>query len=74
MAVISNDEKSWQAQSDLHTLQQAEEIRKNRPRLNAANTEAKKQMAALNKITKSPPKPRKARGSAPKARAKGKKR
>ncbi len=74
MVKTSTEDKAWQAQDDLRTLQAAEEIRKSRPRLNAANTEAKKQMAALNKITKSPPKPKRMQSSTPKAKAKGRKR
>ena len=44
-------DKQWQAQDDLRTLQNADEIRKSKARLNAAQAEAKKQMDALKKVS-----------------------
>ena len=44
------DEKKWQAQDDLRTLQRAREIEANRSRLAAAKREADAQLKALQKV------------------------
>ena len=44
------EHKQWEAQDDLRTLERAEEIRKSSARMRAAQTEAKRQMAALGKV------------------------
>lgn len=41
--ILSVDEKRWRAQDDAFTLSRAEEIKKDPPRLEAAQTEAKNQ-------------------------------
>ena len=48
----SAEDRKWQAQDDLRTLQRAQEIQADRSRLNAAKTEVKNQMAALSKVAK----------------------
>jgi len=47
---MSAMERRWQAESDLRTLKEAQEIQANRARRTAASSEAKKQMSALQKI------------------------
>lgn len=47
---MTQEEKEWRAQSDLRTLRDAEEIRNDKSRLEAAMKEAKKQMEALHEI------------------------
>lgn len=57
-------ERQWQAQDDLRTLQQAQNVMSDKKRLSAAQKEAAKQSAALAKVAgrKSPtPQHRKAR-------------
>jgi hypothetical protein len=44
------DEKKWQAQDDLRTLQRAREIEANRSRMAAAKREADAQLKALQKV------------------------
>ena len=48
---MSAQEKKWQAEDDLRTLQRAAEIRKDKGRLAAARKCAKEQMAALQKVS-----------------------
>lgn len=43
-------EKKWQAEDDIRTLQRAEEIKKDKGRMNAAKQVAKSQMQELKKI------------------------
>lgn len=45
-------EKEWQAEDDARTLLRAEEIRRDKARLNAAKQWAQKRLTELNKITK----------------------
>ena len=45
-------ERQWQAQDDLRTLQRAAEIQGNKTRMTAAQREAKAQLAALSKVAK----------------------
>ena len=45
-------EKEWRARSDIDTLRQAEEIMKDKKRLDAAKAHAKKQVESLNSIAK----------------------
>lgn len=47
---VSSEEKSWRAQGDLHTLVEAERIKKDPERIKAAMAEKKKQMAAMKAI------------------------
>lgn len=47
---MSAMDRQWQAESDLRTLKQAQEIQASRARRSAAASEAKKQMSALQKI------------------------
>lgn len=49
LAAISEDKK-WQAEDDLRTLQRAQEIQKSRSRLSAAKRIAKEQVDALKKV------------------------
>jgi hypothetical protein len=51
-ARISAESQKWRAQDDLRTLQQATEISKDRKRMAAATSEAKKQLAALSAVAK----------------------
>lgn len=44
-------ERRWQAESDLRTLQQAEEIKGDRGRLNMAKRFAAQQVKVLSKVT-----------------------
>ena len=46
------DDKKWQAQDDLRTIQRAKEIQQNAARMSAAQREANAQMAALKSIAK----------------------
>ena len=46
------DDKKWQAQDDLRTIQRAKEIQQNTSRMAAAQREANAQMAALKAIAK----------------------
>lgn len=51
MAPNKTDEQKWQAEEDVRTLVRAEEIRKDKPRLQRATAMAKKQLAALQGVT-----------------------
>jgi hypothetical protein len=48
---MSKQDREWQAQNDLSTLKTAEEIRKDQARVAAAKALAKKEMAALKKLS-----------------------
>ncbi len=43
-------QKEWEAEDDLRTLRQAEDIKKDSSRLKAANAMAEKELKALGKI------------------------
>jgi len=45
-------EKEFQAQDDLRTLKNAEEIKKSKPRMGAAKKMAKQEMKAIAKVIK----------------------
>jgi len=47
-----SDDKRWQAQEDLRTLQRAQEIQLSKSRVAAAQREANTQMQALAKVKK----------------------
>lgn len=47
---MTKEEKDFQAESDLRTLQEADEIRRNKARLNRAKKKAKEMMEALKKV------------------------
>ncbi len=47
--------KRWQAQSDLRTLTEASTIQGDKSRLRAAQSEGRRQMAALGKTVGKPP-------------------
>lgn len=49
-AAMAKQEKEWRADSDLRTLIEAEKIKKDKPRYNAAMKIHKDMMAALEKI------------------------
>lgn len=49
-AISMAEDRKFRAQSDLRTLRDANEIRKDSSRINAARKEADKAMAALKKI------------------------
>lgn len=49
---VKSDEAKWQAQDDVRTLERAEEIKLSSSRLKAAAAEAKRQLEALQKVTK----------------------
>ncbi len=49
---MSVDDKKYQAEEDVRTLVRAEEIRKDKSRLRRAITMAKKQLAALQGVTR----------------------
>lgn len=49
MPKMSAEEKKWRAESDLHTLKEAQEIMKNKDRLAMAKKVAMAQMKALEK-------------------------
>lgn len=49
---ISAEQKRYQAQDDLRTIQRATEIQSDKKRMGAAQKEAQTQMAALGSITK----------------------
>lgn len=51
-AGMSADDKKYQAEEDVRTLVRAEEIRKDKARLRRATTMAKKQLAALQGVTR----------------------
>lgn len=53
---ISDDERRWRAQSDVRTLKEAEEIRKDKSRMTAAQREAQTQLQAIAQIAKAEPK------------------
>ena len=44
------DEQKWQAEDDVRTLVEAEEIRKDKPRFKRAMKAAKEKMAALEAV------------------------
>lgn len=46
------EEKRWQAQDDLRTLQRAQEIQADKRRMAACKTEARTQMATLSRAAK----------------------
>lgn len=46
------EERRWQAQDDLRTLQRAQEIQRDASRMTMAQREAKAQMAVLSKVMK----------------------
>ena len=48
----SSEERRWQAQDDLRTLQRAQEIQRDKARLTACQSEARQQMSALSKVAK----------------------
>lgn len=48
----SAEDRKWQAQDDLRTLQRAQEIQADKSRLQAAKVEVRNQMAALSKVAK----------------------
>jgi hypothetical protein len=50
MVSMGSQEKKWQAQDDLRTLQRAREIEANRTRLAAAKREADAQLKALKQV------------------------
>lgn len=50
---MSAEEKRWQAQDDLRTMQRAAEISSDQQRMKAAQSEAQKQIKALQKVGKS---------------------
>lgn len=45
-------DKKWQAQCDMRTLREAQEIQSSKPRLAAAKKEAVEQVKALQAVTK----------------------
>lgn len=47
-----HDEAKWRAESDSRTLMQAEEIKRDRARMKAAQAQAKKQMEELARVVK----------------------
>ena len=47
-------DEGWRAQDDLRTLSRAAEIGKDKARVRAAKTEAKKQMSALQTVVGKP--------------------
>lgn len=51
MPSISADEKKWRVESDLETIQRAEEIRKDPKRMEEVRKLARKKAAGLKKIT-----------------------
>lgn len=59
-----DSDKKWRAESDLRTLREAEEIRSDKSRVSAAQTEGRKQMAALSRVTHAAPKPARAHPAA----------
>jgi len=48
--VNRSEERRWQAQDDLRTLQRAQEIQRDNSRMTMAQKEAKAQMAVLTKV------------------------
>jgi hypothetical protein len=50
-AALNADEKKWRAESDVRTLMEADEIRKDKPRYAAAMKCAKGQLAGLEKVS-----------------------
>lgn len=53
-AAQRKQEREWQAQADLLTLQRAKEIQGDKGRLTAAQSQAQKQMNALAKVAPKP--------------------
>jgi hypothetical protein len=49
---MTAQDKKWQAQDNLRTIQRAAEVTSNAARLKAAQAEAAQQVAALNKVVK----------------------
>lgn len=49
---MTAEDKKWQAQSDLRTIQQAAQIQADKGRMSAAQKEAANQIAALNSVAK----------------------
>lgn len=49
---MTAEERRWRAENDLGTLEQAEEIKKDKTRLAAARAAAKRKLAALSKVTR----------------------
>jgi hypothetical protein len=52
MAISTKSDAQWQAESDVRTLQDAEEIKSNKARMKRAETQARKQQKNLQKIAK----------------------
>lgn len=58
--IVSPQEKIWRAQDDLRTMRDAHIVQSDPQRMRAVQAEAKKQVAALNKVAaKAPIKPKK---------------
>ncbi len=53
-AVAGYDDKDWQAESDMRTLMQAEEIRRDAKRLAAAKACAKKKLEEVATVAATP--------------------
>ena len=49
---MAYNDKKWQAEDDARTLMRAEEIKRDKARINAAQAQAKKQMEELAKVIK----------------------
>ena len=52
MSSSMGEDKKWQAQCDMRTLREAQEIQSSKPRLAAAKKEAVEQVKALQAVTK----------------------
>jgi hypothetical protein len=52
MPMMAHQEDTWQAENDLRTLIQAEEIKRDSRRLAKARAVAKTQVTAISKVTK----------------------
>jgi hypothetical protein len=50
--VNRSEERRWQAQDDLRTLQRAQEIQRDKMRMGMVQREAKSQMEVLSKVAK----------------------
>ncbi len=49
---MGRDEAKWRAEDDARTLMRAEEVKRDKARLNAAQAQAKKQMEELSRVVK----------------------
>lgn len=49
---VYKEDNSWRVRNDLDTLRQAEAIRRDKSRMSAVKSEAKKQLAELSKVCK----------------------